>query len=40
MADEGMTLVGIRVILELEQEVRELQAQLATAQSRRSRTTR
>lgn len=28
MADEGMTLVGIRRILELEHEVRELQAQL------------
>jgi MerR family transcriptional regulator/heat shock protein HspR len=28
MADEGMTLVGIRRILELEHEVRELEAQI------------
>ena len=35
MADEGMTLVGIRRILELEQEVRDLQAQLEAARARR-----
>ncbi|MCU1454200.1 MAG: MerR family transcriptional regulator [Acidimicrobiales bacterium] len=35
MADEGMTLVGIRRILELEQEVRDLRAQLEATQPRR-----
>ena len=37
MAGEGMTLVGIRRILELEQEVRDLQAQLRAARSRTRR---
>ena len=35
MADEGMTLVGIRRILELEQEVRDLLAELTAARTTR-----
>jgi DNA-binding transcriptional MerR regulator len=36
MADEGMTLAGIRRILELEAEVAQLQHELAVAKRRRS----
>ena len=36
MADEGMTLVGIRRILELEAEVTQLQHQLADLRKRRA----
>lgn len=35
MADEGMTLVGIRRILELEHEVRELRAQIEALRAKR-----